>query len=221
VYGAYLIDCEAAKAAGNEWQTRIGKNCGTIRGDACTFDQFIRKTYSSAGSYYANSARKGPFVYDDPKYSNGLQDRETTVQMAQDIAALEFGGAQMDLNKMYAVDPGNVLLNSYITLMNKVASHVQSLHGPRRCIQRPTLSSAKCHVGYEPRALCRYPKAGCQEYATVRGQPGEQGHLGCYNELHRSEKHAAFRYYSRNNAIPGEDSMYLKRLCSGKITKGL
>jgi hypothetical protein len=64
-------------------------------------------------------------VYDNAEYSNGPQDRRTTTQMARDLAALEFNGAQMDFNKIYSVDAGSNLIDSYITVVDKVVNQAQ------------------------------------------------------------------------------------------------
>jgi hypothetical protein len=47
--------------------------------------------------------------------------------MARDLAALEFNGAQMDFNKIYSVDAGSNLIDSYITVVDKVVNQAQCL----------------------------------------------------------------------------------------------
>jgi hypothetical protein len=129
VYAAYLIDYEEAKHDGVEAHMMIGKSCGSNSSRPCTFDQFMKKAYSNLGSYIANTQRKGPFLYDDPKYAKGPQDLDTTTQMARDLSTLETGAAKMDFNKIFDVGSGNSPIKSFITLMDKVFSYVQSLQG--------------------------------------------------------------------------------------------
>jgi hypothetical protein len=91
VFVAYLIDYEKAKHDGVEAHMRIGKSCGSNSSRPCTFDQFMREVYSNLGSYISNTQRKGPFLYDDPKYAKGPQDLDTTTKMARDLSALKLG----------------------------------------------------------------------------------------------------------------------------------